>query len=237
MSNNYFEFKQFTILQQHSSMKVTTDACLLGGWTPVTKLVHRVLDIGTGTGLLSLMLAQRTPEATFDGIELDPLAAAEADGNVKRSPWADRITIIEGDAKSFRASQPYDLIICNPPFFNNSLLSGNNKKDAARHTTTLSYQELISTIKNNLKENGYAAILLPISEQALFEKEVTAQQMVIYHKHTIKHTTLSKPKRIINLISYGPYNGIAASEMIIYNNTNEYTKEFTSLLQPYYLYL
>jgi tRNA1Val (adenine37-N6)-methyltransferase len=237
MSNNYFDFKQFTICQEHSSMKVTTDACLLGAWTPITRLVHRVLDIGTGTGLLALMLAQRNPEAIIEGIELDPQAAAEAMMNVQNSPWANRVQILEGDAKTYLAVQLYDLIICNPPFFNNSLLSGNDKKDAARHTTTLSYQELIATIKNNLKESGYAAILLPMSEQALFEKELSVQQMVIYHKHTIKHTTLSKPKRIINLISYGPYNGIALSEMVIYNNTNEYTKEFTSLLQPYYLYL
>ncbi|MGN6568280.1 MAG: tRNA1(Val) (adenine(37)-N6)-methyltransferase, partial [Flavipsychrobacter sp.] len=143
MSNQYFQFKQFRIEQDKCAMKVSTDACIQGAWTPIHDHVRHVLDIGTGTGLLSLMLAQRDPRMHIDAVELDEQAATQAKENIVSSPFSERIDIIHGDAKEYQANQQYDLIICNPPFFQNSLLGDNSKRNTARHTLSFSYEDLL----------------------------------------------------------------------------------------------
>src|SRR5205085_2984467 len=121
-SNSYFQFKQFRVQQEATAMKVSTDACIQGAWTPIEPFVKNVLDIGTGTGLLSLMVAQRNNHILIDAIELDENAAQQATENIHASPWGDRINIVNGDIRNYTFNRQYDLIICNPPFFQNSLL-------------------------------------------------------------------------------------------------------------------
>src|SRR5665213_2269699 len=138
LSNNYFSFKKFTIYQERSGMKVCTDSCLFGAWIS-DKIERRknnvktILDIGTGTGLLSLMLAQKTT-ATISAVEIDINSSEEADQNFKRSPWADRLSIIHADIKSWRAQHQYDLIICNPPFYEDDLLPDDIGKNISKHS-------------------------------------------------------------------------------------------------------
>eukprot|EP01136_Pigoraptor_vietnamica_P012822 Opistho-1_new@53158 len=117
MSNHYFQFKQFTIHQDKCAMKVSTDACIQGAWTPIANDVVHVLDIGTGTGLLSLMLAQRNSNIHIDAIELDADAARQAQENISASPWADRVDVMQGDVTAYQFAKQYDMVICNPPFF------------------------------------------------------------------------------------------------------------------------
>lgn len=133
MSNSYFQFKQFRVEQDRCAMKVTTDACIQGAWTPVLPSVKNVLDVGTGTGILALMLAQKNSEITVDAIEVDKDAAGQARANVAGSPWRERINILEGDVRNYPFDKRYDLIITNPPFFSNSLLGDDVNKNLARH--------------------------------------------------------------------------------------------------------
>src|SRR5262245_25570320 len=122
MSNTFFQFKQFRIEQDKCAMKVSTDACIQGAWTPIEENVRNVLDIGTGTGLLSLMLAQRKPGIRIEAIEIEEQAYKQAAENVAYSPWAEQIHVIPGDVRNDSLNRKFDLIVCNPPFFQNSLL-------------------------------------------------------------------------------------------------------------------
>jgi tRNA1Val (adenine37-N6)-methyltransferase len=143
MANSYFDFKQFRIEQGNCGMKVSTDACIQGAWTPVPHGACRILDAGAGTGLLSLMLAQRAPEVMIDALEIDEAAAIQAGENISASAFADRIHIHHQDVRSFQPEDQYDLIICNPPFFINSLNSPEAARNLARHNHTLQQKDLL----------------------------------------------------------------------------------------------
>ena len=149
MANNYFQFKQFTVYQGGCAMKVCTDACIFGAVVSAqagnNPLIKNVLDIGTGTGLLSLMMAQKTA-ALIDAIEIDPLAFVQAAKNFEQSPWHNKLTIHNTDVLEFHPEKKYDLIISNPPFFEGDLKSENRKKNAAKHDTTLTLEMLLKVI-------------------------------------------------------------------------------------------
>ncbi|MEP7128610.1 MAG: methyltransferase, partial [Chitinophagales bacterium] len=137
MSNTYFQFKQFRIDQDQSAMKVATDACILGAATPAPA-DGAILDIGTGTGLLSLMIAQKC-SGRIDAVELDEGSFHQATSNVQNSLWKDRINVIHSDVRTFHPNKKYDLIICNPPFFENHFKSPFLQKNKAKHAVQLSY--------------------------------------------------------------------------------------------------
>ncbi len=161
MPNDYFQFKQFTIRQDRCAMKVTTDACIFGAWVSVPQGARRALDVGTGTGLLSLMLAQRFPELIIDAVEIDATAAEQAVQNVAASPFASRVRIVTADVREYRPEAPYDFVFSNPPYFNNYLLSPNNHRNLARHGTALSPEEFLSAVKRVVSKNGAVAVVLP----------------------------------------------------------------------------
>ena len=172
MANDYFQFKQFLIKQDKCAMKVCTDACLLGAFAanrlPLT--VHRLLDIGTGTGLLSLMLAQRNLNAVIDAVEIDEAAAEQAKENFNNSPWKERLNVHNEPIQKFAKSinKKYDVIICNPPFFENDLKSNDNQRNLALHSAALSLEELISIVGFLLEKNWKLFLFASISPHKIF---------------------------------------------------------------------
>ncbi len=218
-------------------MKVTTDACILGAWTPLKPEVKNVMDIGTGTGLLSLMLAQRNPGIRIDAIEIDNTAKGQASENVKNSVWEDRINVIEADAKEYCSDNKYDLIISNPPFFNNSLLSRKESENRARHTKSISYSDLLKAIEVNLSDTGYASVLLPCPEYFQFYELMVEAGLYESRKLQIKHTRHSEAKRVVTVFGKAKPNESFFSELVIKEDDQNYTSAFKELLAPFYLYL
>ena len=236
MSNSHFTFKQFRIDQDACAMKVSTDACIQGAWTPVDNSTANVLDIGTGTGLLSLMLAQRNECIYIDAIEIDVTAAEQAKANISESKFAARIDIVQGDVMDYSFSKQYDLIICNPPFFQNSLLGDNPSRNIARHTLTLRYADVISVMKNVLKNDGYLSILLPHSELSCWEVLIQ-EQKVSCNAMLFIHPMIDKPaNRVVCICSFLPTE-TEVHHLYIKDIKGVYTKEFIELMAPYYLFL
>ncbi len=217
-------------------MKVSTDACILGAWTPIEAHVNRVLDAGAGTGLLSLMLAQRSEGIMIDGIELDENAAMQAKGNVAASAWAERINIVQADIRNYVFHEKYDLIICNPPFFINSLLGDREERNNARHTLTLSYEDILALFEKALSEDGYASVLLPSPEYEVWKTLLSRNGWFINRVLLIKPRENMKANRVVSLCSRKASN-VLEEELIIYKETNRYTKAATQLLSPFYLNL
>ena len=243
MANNYFQFKQFTIHQDRCAMKVTTDGCLFGAW--VAKQVHSnkltvdsILDIGTGTGLLSLMVGQQS-NASIDAIEIDKETYEQAKENAAASPWADRINIIHGDIREFQGLQQYDIIISNPPFYENELKSGNTKKNKAHHDEGLLLDDLLTIIQQNLSPKGEFYLLLPYKRNEEIENALAKNKLAISHKTLVKQSTLHNYFRIILSGKHknGKNEDFATSEIAIRNQKQEYTPEFINLLKDYYLHL
>ncbi|MCW3122217.1 MAG: methyltransferase [Flavipsychrobacter sp.] len=235
MSNSYFRFKQFNIDQEHCAMKVTTDACIQGAWTPLLPHVHRALDIGAGTGLLSLMLAQRNADITIDAIELDNEAATQASNNVAASSWENRINIIAGDVCTHPFSCRYDMIISNPPFFNNSLLSDKQNKNLARHTLSLTYTDLLNAISANLSDDGYASVLLPYAEYKIWQSLLLKGGWVEFNRLEICHSPNAAVKRVICVFGKKELEVIQQETLVIKDTEGKYMPQFTALLSPYYL--
>jgi tRNA1Val (adenine37-N6)-methyltransferase len=217
-------------------MKVTTDACIQGAWTPVLAGTKDVLDIGCGTGLLSLMLAQKKPDLLLTGLEIDITAANQAKENIAGSLWNDRIEIIAGDARAARFSTVYDLIITNPPFYQNSLLSENESKNFARHNNTLSNEDLLLLATRSLKNTGYLSIMLPLPEYKIFETFMQENGWKPFRKLMIRHKENAEVKRIVALFSRVVLP-LTEDAIVIYNEDTHYNAEFIELMSPFYLNL
>ena|SRR5688572_5488742 len=243
MPNEYFKFKQFTIHQDRCAMKVTTDACLFGGFAANEIQnqiqVKNILDIGTGTGLLALMLAQKNPDISIDALEIDKEAYEQADQNIAASPWAERIRALHVDVKDFKPRSRYDVIISNPPFYENELKGDDLQKNRAHHSDGLLLKELLSVIKENLDPAGSFYLLLPYKrnneiKNLLLKNEFAISQM-IFVRQSVKHD-------YFRLILEGRLrSGTPAETMIreisICNKQQKYTDEFIKLLHDYYLHL
>ncbi|MBK7410644.1 MAG: methyltransferase [Saprospirales bacterium] len=171
MPKDRFRFQQFTILQDRCLMKVGTDGVLLGAWTPVEG-AKTILDIGTGTGLIALMLAQRAPGALIHAVELDAPSAEQAAENAIASPWGDRVSVIPQGIQEFalHATTRYDLIVSNPPFFYGGLKSPRAERNRVRHAETLTFGELLKTVAHLLAPTGRFCVILPQAEGTAFQQ-------------------------------------------------------------------
>ncbi|MFT4033124.1 MAG: methyltransferase [Siphonobacter sp.] len=235
LRNTFFRFKQFTIHQDQAAMKVCTDACVLGAWANVTK-AKRILDIGTGTGLLALMLAQRLPGAHIDAVEIDTASATQARQNVSESPFAEAITVIESSIQDFTTDYPYDLIISNPPFFQNSLRSPDNKRNRAAHDEQLSLGELAAVAQKLLAPRGTFTVLLPPYESGLLENECQKVNLFLTCQLTLRHSPKKTPFRLIRSYQKTSSNQSIEKEVLCIQDENgQYTPDFVTLLQAYYL--
>lgn len=235
MGNSYFRFKEFTINQDSCAMKVSTDACIQGAWTPVIKSSStNILDIGAGTGLLSLMLAQRSNANTIDAIEYDSDAAKQAEDNIKSSPWAERIHIIEADATLYQYNKKYDLIIANPPFFNNSLLGPDSLRNQARHTIGLSYRKLFDVICQNIISDGMASILLPAQHYQEWLKILDDEGWGVKQQLLVHPVEGKQENRVVVVCSSTP-GDISTEHLYIRQADGSYTAEYQQLMSPFYL--
>ena len=245
MANSYFQFKQFTTHQDRCTMKVTTDACLFGAWA--TKEVEcwkfevsTILDIGTGTGLLSLMLAQKI-HAHIDGIEIDKATAGQAVENSAASPWKESINIIHGDVKdaSVLSRKQYDVIVSNPPFYENQLSSPSTKKNIAHHDEGLLLPDLLQVISKKLAPEGLFCLLLPYKRVEEAKQLMEKNHLAITHITMVKQSTRHDYFRLFIEGSHAGKPGAhyTQDEIAIKDEKNEYTREFTELLKDYYLHL
>jgi len=235
MSNTFFQFKQFIIHQDRCAMKVCTDACLFGALLPVIeKENYRVLDIGTGTGLLSLMIAQLNATARIDAIEIDQETGSQALDNFNASPWARRLNLVHGDVLEFRQAGKYDLIISNPPFFEGDLLSGNEKKNAAKHDRSLTLKQLAERAGEWLAADGLFAVLLPHHRVEYFEGLAVQEKLYPVEKIRVRQSPAHEPFRGIAIFSRNKRD-VASKEIIIKKTDGNYSAAFHRLLQPFYL--
>lgn len=237
MGNSWFQFKQFRVEQAGSAMKVCTDACIQGAWTAAhlqTDLPVRILDIGAGTGLLSLMLAQQTP-AIIDAIEIDPDAAKQAAANFAASPWQERLQLIHADIRTCDTGTLYDFIITNPPFYQNDLRGPDARRTAAMHTATLGYEALLSAIRRLLKEDGGFSVLLPYAEFRIFRLLAESQGFRMRALLDVQQTPAHAPFRSVGI--FGTGETFPDETLFIYDTERKYTPAFTALLQPFYLHL
>jgi tRNA1Val (adenine37-N6)-methyltransferase len=200
-----------------------------------TSDVRQILDVGTGTGLLSLMLAQKT-NVPIDAIEIDPNAFGQAKENISSSPWKDRVTIYQADASLFKFSSKYDIIISNPPFYENELKSGDVKKNLAHHEG-LSLQQLLILIRENLSSHGSFFLLLPFKRSEEAEKLIDDSGLSILQKISVRQSLKHDFFRIMIQGGHESDKEKITTEISIWNEQQEYTPMFVELLRDYYLYL
>lgn len=240
MPNSYFQFKQFTVHQERAALKVSTDSCLFGAWVSEEvkskKLkVKNVLDIGAGTGLLMLMLAQKI-DAFIDGVEIDQPSYEQVKENLNASPWKERLHLFLGDVKEVHFKKRYDLIISNPPFYEGDLKSSTTNRNIAMHDEGLKLDELLKVVDENLGDEGCFAALLPYHRADRFITDAE-----VYHLHMAKRTDV---KQTVNHSFFRTMllfvkNKVKPEKdsMSVKDDKNGYTPEFIELLKDYYLYL
>jgi tRNA1Val (adenine37-N6)-methyltransferase len=238
MSQNTFAFKQFTITQDKCAMKVGTDAVLLGSWVK-TYGVRKALDIGTGTGVIALMIAQKCG-CEIDAIDIDRDAAEEADLNVQRSPWKDRIHVQHVSLQDFArmADQKYDLIVSNPPYFVGSLQSSEANRTAARHTVLLSFEDLIAGARKLLNKEGKLNVILPVREGEQFIQLAAGQGLHLRRITRVKSTPDKIEKRWLMQFGFQGKPSISDSTLVMEKDPqvrHSYTDEYKELTKDYYL--
>lgn len=238
MGNTFFRFKQFTVHQQKSAMKVCTDSCLFGSLLPFDDGMLHVLDIGTGTGLLSLMYAQKNITAQIDAVEINTDAALEAKENFADSIFADRLHVFSADIIAFAKTinKKYNLIISNPPFYEGDLKSGNVSKDTAHHSEALNLQSLSVIISQLLTDKGTACMLLPYHRKEENKELFLQHELYCIKEISVKQTVNHQPFRVIQFFS-AENTDLENTEVTIKDDNNQYTEEFVWLLKDYYLYL
>lgn len=228
-----FRFKQFSIEDDQSSMKVGTDAVLLGAWTNPNQ-ARSILDIGCGSAVISIMLAQKT-KAIITGIEIDKDSAEQASQNCLSSIWANQLKIIHSSFQSFCLKpRRFDLIVSNPPFFNNSLKSPNQSKTNSKHTVLLSFQELLMGTKRLLQEDGVANFILPYSELEFFKTTATIEGLFINRILLIKPKPNKEINRCILSLQHSP-SKLIEDLLCIRNPDSSYSDNYKVLTSEFYL--
>ena len=233
MANGYFQFRQFTVHQQHCAMKVGTDGTLLGAWALASESPCRILDIGTGTGLIALMMAQRYPQAKVTAIDIDDGAVRQAKENVSASPFADRINVIKADVLTIEEEEKYDSIVCNPPFFEDSLTCPDPQRTEARHTVSLGYRQLMEAAFRLLKDDGHFSLIIPSDCRERLESEAHLRGFFLSRVCSIQTTPKKAPKRYMIEMRKQPVNEVDTINGILESSPqirsdwyHELTKEF-----------
>ena len=233
MSESVFHFQQFSVHQDKCAMKVGSDSVILGAWADITT-GKDILDIGTGTGLLALMAAQRNPSASITAVEIDPDAACQAKQNVSASPWSGRIEVVQADIRYYHCGHKFDAILCNPPYFSKSLRSPKGQRNIARHDETLDFADLSDAAARLLSESGKFFLIVPydsLSEitGAAAISGLQLQECILVHTRPCKN-----PKRV--LLSFGhKYQEAHRTALHIADETQAETMEYIELVKDFYL--
>ncbi|HHG8771822.1 TPA: tRNA1(Val) (adenine(37)-N6)-methyltransferase [Raoultella planticola] len=238
LPRNGFTFKQFFVAHDRCAMKVGTDGILLGAWAPIAQVKH-VLDIGTGSGLLALMLAQRTDaRVTLDAVELDGDAAEQARDNAAASPWPARIEVHQADIQQWQPPQTrrYELIVSNPPFFAEGVACATSQREQARYTTTLDHVTLLSCAAECITEEGFFCVVLPVDIGNEFVQRAQNLGWHLRLRTDVAETEMRPPHRV--LLAFSPTAGECFSDrLIIRGPEQQYSEGFTALTQDFYLFM
>jgi len=230
----FFRFKQFQITDNRSAMKVGTDSVILGAWVGV-EAVKNVLDIGCGSGLLSLLVAQRIASAKIMGVEIDEGACLDAEFNFSKSKWNERLSVIHADILSVSIKQKYDLIISNPPFFKSSLLPNEKNRAGARHDESLSLNNLLLFVKNHLADEGRFALVFPFDREE--ELLLLASNNGLFPQRILhtKNKPSAQTKR--SFIEFSKFENMQPQmdELEIRNKNSEYSTDYKELTKDFYL--
>ena len=234
-----FKFKQFTIHQDRTAMKVGTDGVLLGAWAPIAPTAQCILDIGTGTGLIALMLAQRYPSLNITAIDIDKSSIEQATENIKNSPFARYITTHHTSLQSYNPEEKYDAIVCNPPYFVASLKCPDSQRTQARHTDSLSFDELLSHSARLLNDEGSLSVILPVTEGNQLIALASQYGFTLTQQVHVLPTPTSAPKRLLMHFTkksmVNSQQSIVDSQLIIELARHQYTPEYITLTRDFYL--
>ena len=237
MANPYFQFKQFTIHQDQCVMKVCTDACILGAWFAAKVSDYStILDVGSGTGLLMMMIAQRS-KSEVHGIEIDLTTYKQLKENITQNKWKERLKVFPGDARTYAFPVKYEFIIVNPPFFENDLASGSEREQVAKHSRELTLDELVSIIDDHLQPFGAFGILLPYHRWQYFDKLALYNNFHLTEKLFVRQSPRHEPFRAVLHYSRNKESFVPSFELTIQREDGAYTEDFTELMKDYYLYL
>lgn len=231
-----FSFKQFHIEQDRCAMKVGTDGVLLGAWTPLSNNPYNILDVGAGTGLIALMLAQRSFAEQIDALEIDEEAYEQATDNFENSPWNDRLFCFHAGLDEFveEPEDEYDLIVSNPPFYSEDYKTEDEQRDLARFTDAMPFEDLIEAADLLLSENGIFSVIIPYKEEARFLAIAKENELYPFKMTRVKGTPTTEIKRSLlafNRIEQTPI----VDELIIETARHQYTPEYIELTKDFYL--
>ena len=231
-----FQFKQFTINQDRCAMKIGTDAVLLGAWTPIEHNPFSILDIGSGTGILSLMLAQRSHAEIIDAVEIDENAYEQCVENFEQSPWNDRLFCYHASLEEFteEIENNYDLIVSNPPFHSSEYKSDNLQRDLARFSDALPFDHLLESVSKLLSEDGIFSVIIPFKEEEVFID--LAGKFNLFPKSIlhVKGTPTSDIKRSLIEFTFIE-NSMKIQELFIEHERHNYSDAYINLTKDFYL--
>jgi tRNA1Val (adenine37-N6)-methyltransferase len=232
-----FNFKQFSVDQDRCAMKIGTDGVLLGAWTPLDNNPFSVLDIGTGTGIIALMLAQRSHAEQIDALEIDDEAYEQAVDNFENSPWSDRLFCFHAGLDEFveEPEDEYDLIISNPPFYTEDYKTEDEKRDLARFADAMPFEDLIEAAALLLSEEGLFSVIIPFKEEENFIGIANEYELYPIKITRVKGTPTSEIKRSLLAFCRDENATILTDELIIETARHIYTPEYTELTKAFYL--
>ena len=236
MRRGGFTFKQFHIDHSRCAMKVGTDGTLLGAWAALPPHAKKILDIGTGSGLIAIMAAQRHPTAKITAIDIDKDCVMQATENAVASPWAERIEVIETPLQEYSPEEKFDVIISNPPYFADSMHSPDKQRTTARHTASLSFKELTDGVLRLLADDGLFAVILPTAESELL-LSASRGRLFTWRRCEVWSTPESGARRIMLELKREPPKDLAQKEKIIIEQGGRhvYSEEYKALTADFYL--
>jgi tRNA1Val (adenine37-N6)-methyltransferase len=232
-----FQFKQFSVEQDRTAMKIGTDGVLLGAWTPIDNNPFSILDVGTGTGIIALMLAQRSAAEQIDALEIDEDAYEQATDNFENSPWNDRLFCFHAGLDEFveEPEDEYDIIVSNPPFYSEDFKSNNEQRDLARFQDAMPFEQLIEAAALLLSEKGVFSVIIPFKDESTFLALAHKQELYPLKITRVKGTPTSETKRSLLAFSRNCNADSTVEELIIETERHCYTPEYITLTKDFYL--